>query len=311
MKKLFSFQVFIFMIFIMVSQLSAVEFSVNAETDDSGKPNPSFSFFFDWDESKTYYSGIAFKKIVSSDSSSIEGFSESKNVTLYDEYNLNVSLINYRFNLNSLSLIFGFDSEFRKIENSEVGYFLLPAAMTGQWVSFENNIKINALMPGFNLGFKFEDSIFKFDLIGKYIPFYYLGVKQKTYFRPIINGYGEKTSNSYTSNAFEINSNLIVNLGMITPWFSVYHSAWTTEYDLKSLQYTSATSTFRFSDKTEIAKHTESKLILNFLINSESLFGKMRPYIGGGYRKQSHSSELGDKTEKESEWIITFGVNSK
>ena len=311
MKLLFSQLFYLLLLMIVSVNLFAVDFNVNAETDDSGKPNPSFSFFFDWDENKTYYSGISFKKIVSSDSSSIEGFSESKNVTLYDEYNLNVSFINYRLNLDSISLIFGFDSEFRKIENSEVGYFLLPAAMTGQWVSFDNNIKINALMPGFNLGFKFENSIFKIDLIGKYIPFYYLGVKQKTYFRPIINGCGEKTSNSYTSNAFEINSNLIVNLGMITPWLSAYHSFWTTEHDLKSLQYTSATTSFSFSDKTEIAKHTESKLILNFLLNSESLFGNMRPYIGGGYRKQSHSSELGDKIEKESEWIITFGVNSK
>ena len=307
MKNKYVLYCYLFLLLIS-TKLYAVEFNINAEIDETGKLNPSFSYFFDWDNDKFYYSGFTFKKVVSSKSDNIDGFSESKNVKLYDEYNLNLSFINYRYKINNISLITGVDAEFRNIENSEVGYFLLPPSLTGQWVSFDNNIKINAIMPGINGGVKMEKGIFKCDLMVKYIPFYYLGVKQKTYFRPIIDEAGVKKSNSFTSNAYELNTNIFLNLRFITPWLLLSNSRWTTDYDVKTLQYNSTTTSFNFDDKTESATYTESRAVLNLIINSESFFDTFKPYVGCGYRKQVAQSDLNDKKDSKGEWVVAFGI---
>lgn len=289
--------------------VASSRFDVSADYDnETKKPTPRILFEWFYDEEGHFGSGIEFKMTTSQKEKKVDGFDESKYASTYDEVLVRPNILNYWFKFGSLLPFVGVGLEYRKIANSEFGYFHLPEELGGTWVSFDNKIDIQAIFPALRAGVYIENDAINANASMDYYPSYWLDVKQNTSFHPIVDESGKTSGSSWQTNAGHLHADLQWKTGIIIePLLKADFNFWSTAYDIKTLNYAQTSASFSFQDARVRTDYLSALVTANIALRVD-IFQRMTPYLGIGLVWNKAKTTSSGKTSEESGSSLIFDI---
>ncbi len=284
---------------------------ITMKLDKEGEPSLDYIFIpFYW--SKNTYSGIGFSTSQSSETDVIEGFSESRLSTTYDQTNLRLNLYTHEWNSDQLTFSLGGLIDFLTIKRLEFGYAHFPASLGDDWVALDNEVEIKVIKPVIQ-GIVEKEIPKTFSVRGilDISPSSSLSVEQETRFKPIVATAGKSSSSSSQRLTYTIGIEMLFKTGaFIDIGIVASHEFLPLNYDIEILDYDSVSGTFGFKTSKIEVEETTNKVALRLLFNDVDV-GGLQPAIGYGYESFTSKDVINNRSETESGTFIVVGFEKR
>lgn len=279
----------------------------NGETGDN-TPFVNLVWFYSENWS-SYLTGVYADSQFSED---VDGFT-GKNTTELEQTNLRLNILTWQPNLDGFQPKLGASGEHRRVNRTEFGYLVLPDALGGDTVAFENKGNIRAWFPTLTTGFDYRLGALEIFTYLDYTPALYLDYKQDTFFRPIA-GSASHSSTGFTGPAWNGSLEVYWNSdAWLTFFLRADYDVWQLDYEVKTLDFDSATSKFGYSKTRVEDSETNITASGNLVFNRWGVFGGLKPFVGFGWRQSVEKDEADDSADpqKENQFVYRFGLKYK
>lgn len=279
------------------------EVSINYNPENN---NTQPFFKWTWFHNNAWFSGLEAAYLTKQTSEKVDGFSESRLATVYEEINFKFNILSGRLFWGDFYPYLGFGVEYRNLNRTEFGYIHLPANLGNYWVSFENKSDINAFLFPFTLSINYLSS--NIDTYTKidFSPKYHTQVKQDTFFKPIIAENGTTSSRQWQGPGFTISQEFYFKTDLPIDFF-IYgeYSLLRFKYDLKTLGVEN--NSFVFTDSKIDSRFSNYRIAVNFVLKELDLFGNLKPFLGIGYNWEKAEELISLEKEITEEVFYNFG----
>lgn len=260
-----------------------------------------------WYYNKYLFSSLEASYLNTQTSKKLEGFSESNWATVYKEMVIKPNIISVSLDLGNMQPFLGLTIEYKDIDRTEFGYFHLSNALGGDWVAFENKTEINAILPFLRLGLNYTSDFFDSYTDLDLMPSYWLEMNQDTIFKPIVADPGIKSSTSWQDPGLTLTQEVYFKSGSYFNFFiDGIISFWSAKYDLKTLEYTD--DTFSFKDSNISTLFSYYAFSINVVFAKFDYFSGLKPFVGIGYSWDRIKDRNEGPIKKEDSIRFNFGL---
>ena len=288
--------------------------SLTFSSDKDGNLNPTLFIPVYYGDHDQFFSRVGYTSSNYKDTSTVDGFNDSKYALVSASKELLVNYISYKTSLSGFAVSVGAQSTFSHINNNEFGYIHDSANLfangTDYYISFDNevelDIKRHALRGDIYLPFK---EYFKSRLSTSISPFTTIGVKQSTIFKPLVTQTGTSSSTTTQSLAYNFLYEFRLKTGTMVDFggLASYNNQ-PLKYDLAQLAQSGSSYIFQTStvDTTEVRSNYLVKLIFNIKV-----MGGLNPSIGYGIEKLDIKNNITKKLLSTQKTLLTFGFEKR
>jgi hypothetical protein len=279
---------------------------INIATGSDGVlvPSAKFPIYF----GSHFYAELGADMFNTSENKRLSSFQESRNSVTTKETVISLTPIGYRSAVGSFTFAAGLNYTYRKTDRLEFGYVHMPAVLGGDWVSFENDVKLNMhhisaqAIAGYSVGMA------SFSIYGVITPWQILDIKQDTMMKPIVADNAKLSSSSNGGLSYRIGASAGIKFAdLVGLKGSIAYEFIPLEYDLKLLNYNTLSSTFYFEKDT--VKEEETKLIYGLHLFIPALAtGGLSPSIGVEIRDIKNKDKSSGNTTDSTETLFSVGM---
>jgi len=283
-------------------------------SDEYGNLNPIIFIPVYYGTSNEFFSAIGYASSNYKDTSSVNGFADSKNALVSSSKELLVNYISYSDLLFGYEASIGVQSNFSQVQNDEFGYIHDSANFFGNgtdyYIAFDNEVKLDiqrhAIRADISLPIgKYFDS----RLVTSISPFTNIGVKQSTLFKPLVDKTGSSSSKTNQDISYDLYYVLQVKTGtFIDIGALVSYDNQPLKYDVAQLAKHGTSYVF----ETNTVDTTETRLsYLVKLIFKVEIMGGLNPSIGYGIENLDIKDNITNKIVSNKKTLLTFGFEKR
>lgn len=257
----------------------------------------------DFDFGKTFFwKGNFFTRFRASKSTYTEtdrliGFPESRRSTTYDQVEFEFYPVGYTkkgFNISA-------GLNYIRLKRLEFGYVHFPPELNGEWVAFENRVKVNLLRP--SISTEYRTGIKNIGFYG-YIQGFFKSsgsIEQETIFKPIVETTGKNEGDVNSDFSYKAGGAISINFKVISLSIFSEYEFLDVKYDLAVLDVRDNTFFFNRTKVRTEERTTRYGGIIGFP------FIKNSPYIGFYIQKlEVKDKDTGSKSTLDNKYIV-FG----